>query len=78
MIKAVMTNQDTREVTMLLGLSDENWRRMRRLGQPIKFGVAIDGKPISVAIMAGLDEDSMRAQLAEWTDLPPVQEGEPL
>lgn len=71
MIKAIMTNQETGEKTVLLGLSDENWWRMRRSDQPIRFGMTIDGKPLLVAIMAGPDEDSMRARLAEWTDLPP-------
>jgi hypothetical protein len=54
----------------LLGLTDENWRRLRTggdegLGQPIKVELADLGlPPMTVIIIAGPDEPHMAATLA--------------
>lgn len=64
MIKAKTTDKDGRPA-MILGLTDENWRRLRA-NQPILFDGAPFGFDGTVTIMAGADEGSIRAVLAEF------------
>jgi hypothetical protein len=63
MIKFTMQAQDGTPIVGL-GLTDENWRRLR-LGQPIvvKLRELLDS-PIEILIIAGEDEYAMTEQLA--------------
>ena len=74
MIKAVLTNKDGEPAILLLGLSDENWRRMRELGQPIAFELGPlcrhvdDVKSLTLTIVAGADEAEIEAALINEID----------
>jgi hypothetical protein len=70
MIKA-LTSIAGRPV-VVLGLSDENWHRLRTggdegLGQPIRFNLRELGlPPLTVVILGGRTEDSIKEVLGEW------------
>jgi hypothetical protein len=76
-IKARLVSADGRPI-LIFGLSDENIRRLQA-GDPIKFELGDLGiqPSIPVAIIAGRDEETMRAQLAEWFEMPPRDEATP-
>jgi len=77
-IRARGTTADGRPL-ILLGLSDENLRRLREggdegWGEPIAFRLDSLGgglPPASVIIMAGPDEETMRDRLASCGLRPP-------
>lgn len=63
---------------ILLGISDENWERMRRQNQPIlvrSSSPVFDGiEGLEIALVAGPDEESIRARLSEYFDLPATEQ----
>ena len=71
MIKARGETGDGKPL-VLIGLSDENWRRLRTggdegLGQPIQFNLRELGlPPMTVAIIAGKTEEGMKAIIEEY------------
>lgn len=71
MIKARGETGDGKPL-VLIGLSDENLRRLRTggdegLGQPIRFNLRELGlEPTTVVIIAGKTEDGMRAIIEEF------------
>lgn len=78
MIRAKMADKQGRPILMF-GLSHENLRRMKDLGQPIRFDLAELGiqPSVSVVIFVGETEESMREELAEHFTLPEEGNGNP-
>jgi hypothetical protein len=68
LIKA-LTREIGKQPMLILGLSDENWQRLRNggdegLGQPIKFDLAELGlPPLIVVITGGETEEKLRDDL---------------
>lgn len=69
MIKAKLKGKDG--PIIVLGLSHENLRRLKDR-KPILFDLSELGIQPSVPVMifTGKDEDAMRAELAEWFEMP--------
>lgn len=69
MIVAMGQSLDGRPL-LILGLSDENWRRMRRQNEPLlRDDLNLMGVPLKLVLMGGRDEGAIEAQLSEWFDI---------
>lgn len=54
---------------VFLGLSDENWRRLREENQPILCDLAELGVYAKAVIVAGPTEEAIQATLEEWFEV---------
>lgn len=66
MIKALSTGKPDGSRTLLLGLSDENWRRLRQEDRPVAVNLQdLDPTlpPLTVVVCAGATEDEIYEDL---------------